>query len=269
MTHLNASTPITAGFLDRLSRLDGRVALVFGGHGDLAHAMAAALADRGASIAFAARKLDQCQALADRIAAEFGVKTAAFACDIGKEDQVQKVVADTVAAFGSLDILLNNAGASWSGAPEEIPLSGWQKIIDVNLTGAFIASREAAKVMAGRGGSIIHISSTGGLLSFTPDRAQIVPYTTSKAALIHLVRDLAAQWAQKSIRVNALAPGQMRSGLTLSLEDTQVEGMLGDIPMQRLGEPQELASAVAWLASDAASYVTGQTIVIDGGLTLG
>lgn len=260
---------LVSGFLDKMSRLDGRVALMFGGHGDLAQAMAAALADRGASIAFAARKLDQCQALADQIATAFGVKTAAYACDIGKEDQVQNVMSKIVKELGGLDILLNNAGASWSGAPEDIPLSGWQKIIDVNVTGAFIAAREAAKIMADKGGSIIHISSTGGMISFTPDRAQIVPYTTSKAALIHLTRDLAAQWAGKKIRVNAIAPGQMRSGMTLSLQDEQVEGMLSDIPMRRLGEPQELAAAVAWLASDASSYVTGQTIVIDGGLTLG
>jgi len=141
---------------------------------------------------------------------------------------------------------------------------------DVNLTGSFIAAREAAKLMIPAGkGAIIFTASTGGLSSFTPDVAEIVPYTTSKAALIHLTRDLAAQWAELGIRVNAIAPGQMRSGLTLSLPPDTVETVRNSVPMRRLGEPEEVAGAVAFLASDAASYITGQTLVIDGGLTLG
>lgn len=260
---------IAPGFLSDLSSLDGRVALVLGGHGELARAIAAGLADRGASVVLAARKEPLCQDLATDIAGRFGVPTSAVACDIAREDQVKAAVAHAVDRFGRLDVLVNNAGASWSGPPEEIPLSGWQKIIDVNLTGAFVAAREAAKVMLPAGkGSIVFVSSTGGLTSFTPDVAQIVPYTTSKAGLIHLARDLAAQWAARGVRVNAVAPGQMRSGLTLSVPEDTIEGMRRRIPMQRLGNPEELAGAVAFLASDAASYMTGQTLVIDGGLTL-
>ncbi len=256
-------------FLAALASLKGRTALVLGGHGELARAIAAALADQSASIVLAARKLNQCQALADDIAATFGVEAVALACDISDEAQVKAAVAAVQERFGRLDILINNAGASWSGAPEDIPLSGWNKIVDVNLTGAFIAAREAARVMIGQGkGAIIFVASTGGLTSFTPERAQIVPYTTTKAALIHLTRDLAAQWAHRGIRVNAIAPGQMRSGLTLTVPDDIVEQMRSDIPMKRLGDPSELAAAVAFLASDGASYVTGQTLVIDGGLTL-
>jgi gluconate 5-dehydrogenase len=257
------------GFLAGLASLKGRTALILGGHGELARAMAAALADQGASIVLAARKLNQCQTLADDIAASFKVETLAIACDITDEAEVKAAVAAARDRFGRLDILINNAGASWSGAPEDIPLSGWNKIVDVNLTGAFVAAREAAKLMLPQGkGAIIFVASTGGLTSFTPDRAQIVPYTTTKAALIHLTRDLAAQWSHRGVRVNAIAPGQMRSGLTLTVPDEIVERMRADIPMKRLGDPRELAAAVAFLASDGASYVTGQTLVIDGGLTL-
>ncbi|WP_323039006.1 SDR family oxidoreductase [Gemmobacter sp.] len=260
---------LSPGFLTRLGRLDGRVALILGGHGELARAMAAALADRGAQVALAARKLAQCQALAAEIAETFGARTLALACDIADEDQVAATVAQVAAQFGRLDILVNNAGTSWSGPPEDIPLSGWSKVINVNLTGAFVAAREAGRIMLAQGsGSIINIASTGGLASFTPDRAQIVPYTTSKAALIHLTRDLAAQWAARGVRVNAIAPGQMVSGMTLTVPDDTVAAMRADVPMHRLGEPLELAAAVAFLASDGASYVTGQTLVIDGGLTL-
>lgn len=261
--------PVAPGFLTRLGRLDGRVALILGGHGDLARAMAAALADRGAQVALAARKLAQCQALAAEIAETFGARTLALACDIGDESQVQATVAQVAAQFGRLDILVNNAGTSWSAAPEDMPLSGWNKVMAVNLTGAMVAAREAGRIMLAQGaGSIVNIASTGGMTSFTPDRAQIMAYTTSKAALIHLTRDLAAQWAARGVRVNAIAPGQMESGLTLSVPDDTVAAMRADIPMQRLGRPHELAAAVAWLASDGASYVTGQTLVIDGGLTL-
>ena len=257
------------GFLDRASSLSGRTALVFGGHGELARAIASALADRGANIALAARKLDQCATLADEIAAAFGVTALAFACDITNEAQVRDTVAAVHARFGRLDILVDNAGASWSGAPEAIALAGWRKVVDVNLTGAFVAAREAARLMLTAGkGSIVFVASTGGLTSFTPDMAEIVPYTTTKAALIHLTRDLAAQWAARGVRVNAIAPGQMRSGLTLTVPADRVDAMRRAVPMQRLGEPGEVAGAVAYLVSDAASYVTGHTLVIDGGLTL-
>ncbi len=257
------------GFLAAMASLEGRVALIFGGHGELAHAMAAALADRGADVALAARKLEQCRALADEIAGAFGVRTLALGCDISDEAEVKTAVARVHRHFGRIDVMVDNAGTSWSGPPEDIPLSGWQKIVDVNLTGAFIAAREVGRLMLEQGsGAIVFVASTGGLTSFTPERAEIVPYTTTKAALIHLTRDLAAQWAHRGVRVNAIAPGQMRSGLTLTVPEATLEQVRAGIPMKRLGEPHEIAAAVAFLASDAASYVTGQTIIIDGGMTL-
>lgn len=264
-----AESTLTPGFLARMESLAGRNALILGGHGELARAMGAALADRGANVGFAARKHAACAELAADIACLFGVRTTALKCDIAKEAEVAATVDSFVDQFGSIDILINNAGASWSGAPEDIPLSGWQKIIDVNLTGSFIAAREAARHMIKQGkGSILFVASTGAFTSFTPDLAQIVPYTTSKAGMVHLARDLAAQWAEKGIRVNAIAPGQIRSGLTLTVAEDRIETIRQAIPVKRLGEPEEFAAAVAYLVSDAASYVTGQTLIIDGGMTL-
>jgi len=258
------------GFSQALASLEGRTALILGGHGELAAAIAAGLADRGANIVLGARKEAACADLAAQLADGFGVTAIAVACDIGEEDQVRDAVQRAAEVSGRLDILVNNAGASWSGAPQDIPLSGWRKILDVNLTGSFVAAREAAKLMLPTGkGAIIFTASTGGFTSFMPEVAQIVPYTTSKAAVVHLTRDLAAQWGEAGIRVNAVAPGQMRSGLTLTVPEDRIEAIRHGIPMKRLGEPVEIAGAVAFLASDAASYVTGQTLIVDGGLTLG
>lgn len=266
---MTIQTSLLPGFTDGLFSLQGRTALVLGGHGEIARSIGAALADRGATTVFAARKLMECESLAHDIAATFGTPTDAVGCDIADEDQVRAAVAAVVDRFGAIDVLVNNAGTSWTGAPENIPLSGWNKVIQVNLTGAFVAAREAGRhMLERRRGAIISIASTGGLRSFTPGMAEIVPYTTSKAGLIHLSRDLAAQWADRGVRVNVIAPGQIESGMTLSLDHAVVSRVRSTIPMGRLGRSTELAGAVAYLASDAASYVTGQTLIVDGGLTL-
>ena len=257
------------GFTGALLDLHGQTALIIGGHGELAAAMASAMADLGANVVLAARKVEQCAALAERVQASFGVETLACACDIASEEQVQATVAAAIARFGRLDVLVNNAGNSWSGAPEEIPLSGWEKVVKVNLTGTFIACREAARHMLERGsGSIINIASTGGMMSFMPAMGRIVPYTTTKAAVIHLTADLAAQWAGQGVRVNAIAPGSFESGLLLGIDEERRDALRSRVPMARLGAPVDLAGAVAFLASAASSYVTGQTLVVDGGAIL-
>lgn len=257
---------IGPGFASRLFSLKGRVALVIGGHGEIAAAMAATLADLGADVVLAARKRALCQQLAQRIEQDFEVRSLALACDVADEAQVSETVAAAITQFGRLDVLINNAGTSWSGAPEDIPRSGWDKVMQVNLTGAFLASQAAARHMLRRGsGSIINIASTGGMTSFMPNMAQIVPYTTSKAALIHLTADLAAQWAAQGVRVNAIAPGSFESGMLLSVDAARRDALCSRIPAGRLGMPVDLAGAVAFLASDASGYVTGQTLVVDGG----
>jgi len=257
------------GFAAKQFRLDGKVALITGGRGALAEAMAATLADLGCDIALASRHEEDCARIAEGIAARFGRKAIGLHCDIAREADVEAAVAAVVQEFGRLDILVNNAGASWWGLPEEIPLSGWQKVMDVNLTGTFLACRHAARHMIGHGGgAIINIASVGAFLSYTPDAGQVVPYTTSKAAVLHLTADLAAQWAGHGIRVNAIAPGSVETGMTETLAPAIKAKLLDGILLRRLGKPMEITGALALLASDAGSYMTGQTILVDGGQSL-
>jgi gluconate 5-dehydrogenase len=258
------------GFLSELFRMDGRVALVTGGHGELAEAIAATLADVGCDLVLAARKEAECEKLAERLRTTFGRRVTALSCNVADEEDVVRTVAETLRLYGRLDVLVNNAGTSYWGLPEEIPLKGWQKVVDVNLTGTFLCCREAARAMIPRGGgSIINVASVGAFISYTPEHGQIVPYTTSKAAIVHLTRDLAAQWAAKGIRVNALAPGQVESGLTYTLSESHRRSVVDSILLHRIGKPIEVAGVIATLASPAGSFITGQTYLVDGGQAIG
>jgi gluconate 5-dehydrogenase len=250
--------------------MDGRVALITGGHGDLAQAMASTLADLGCDLVLASRKQDKCEELAAAIRAAFGRRVTSLRCDVSSEDEVARTVAETLRAHGRLDVLVNNAGTSYWGLPEEIPLKGWQKVMDVNVTGTFLCCREAARAMIPRGsGTIINVASVGAYLSYRPQHGQVVPYTTSKAAIVHLTQDLAAQWADRGIRVNAIAPGQVESGMTYTLDESHRQGVVDSILLNRIGKPVEIAGVLATLASDAGSFITGQTYLVDGGQSLG
>lgn len=257
------------GFVSDLFRLDGKRALITGGRGALAEAMAATLADLGCSVVLASRKVADCAEAAERISERFGVQAFGLACDISDERSVEATVAGAVSRLGGLDILVNNAGASWWGLPQDIPLKGWQKVMDVNVTGTFLASRHAARHMiAAGGGVIINIASVGAFLSYRPDAGQVVPYTTSKAAIVHLTSDLAAQWAEHGIRVNAIAPGSIETGMTETLAADIQEKTRAGILLGRFGAPVEVCGALALLASGAGSFITGQTFLVDGGQSL-
>ena len=259
-----------AGFTRDLFRMDGKRALIMGGRGALAESIAATLADLGCAVALASRKQAECATIAAGLIARHGVAAVGLACDIADEASVEVAVGEAVSQLGGLDVLVNNAGASWWGLPHEIPLKGWQKVMDVNVTGTFLACRHAARHMiAAGGGAIVNIASVGAFISYRPEDGQVVPYTTSKAAIVHLTRDLAAQWAGHGIRVNAIAPGSIASGMTETLDEDTQERTRARILLGRFGQPIEVAGAMALLASDAGSFITGQTLLVDGGQSIG
>jgi len=193
-----------------------------------------------------------------------------MATDVSRADQVASLISCTLNEFGSLDVLVNSAATFWSAPAEEVPLErGWQRVLDTNLTGTFLACQAAGRVMLGAGdGSIINIAATGAIKSFLPEAGPNLSYMTSKAAVIKLTQDLAAQWASRRVRVNAIAPGSIAGGMMQSLPEEKLAPMIARIPMRRQGRPDELRGAVAYLASDASSYVTGTVLVVDGGQSI-
>jgi gluconate 5-dehydrogenase len=250
--------------------LTGRAAIITGGHGQLAEAIAGALAELGCAVSLAARRIDSCEELAHRLETAYGVRTLALAADVSNEDDVERLVTTVNRELGGVDVVVNSAATFWAAAPEDVPTAkGWRRVLDVNLTGSFLVCRAAGRLMLAQGrGSIINVSSVGGLMSYLPEVGSTLSYTTTKGALINLTRDLAAQWANRGVRVNAIAPGSIDGGMTHTIPEERQERLLELIPMRRLGRPDELQGAIAYLASDASSYVTGAVIVIDGGQTI-
>lgn len=187
--------------------LTGKTALITGGGRGLGAQIAEGFAEAGANIVLCSRKVETCQETASRLAT-LGVKTLALPCDISKQEDVLKAVEETVREFGSIDILVNNSGATWGAPAEEMPLEAWQKVINVNVTGTFLMSQAAGKVMIRQGsGKIINIASVAGLGGTDPRVMDTIGYNTSKGAVITMTKDLAVKWGRYGINVNAIAPG--------------------------------------------------------------
>ncbi len=245
--------------------LSGRTAIVTGGGSGIGRQMATGLAEAGANVVLCARKVERCEAAAGEIEA-LGVRTLAFACDVRDPGDVNAVVYQTLVELERIDILVNNAGTSWGAAAEEHPLEGWQKVIDVNLTGVFLFSQAAGRAMIEQGGGkIVNIASVAAFGGAPPELMNAVAYNASKGGVVAFTRDLATKWARHGINVNAIAPGWFPSDMNKVLLDAQPDAYLEHIPLRRFGGPDDLKGAVVFLASPASDYVTGQVVVVDGG----
>ncbi len=247
--------------------LSGRVALVTGGSRGLGLEMAEGLAEAGASLMLCARREEWLEPTVKEMRGR-GFKVEGMLCDVVNQEQVQTVVDKTIEAFGKVDILINNAGISWGERPEKMPLDKWQKVIDVNLTGAFLFAQAAGREMLQREyGCIINVASVSGLRS-SAIGPHYVGYAASKAGLFGLTRELAASWGRQGIRVNAIAPGFFHSRLADAAIEYAEPSIKARNPIARVGAAGELKGVAVFLASDAASYITGQIIVVDGGGTI-
>jgi NAD(P)-dependent dehydrogenase (short-subunit alcohol dehydrogenase family) len=248
--------------------LSGKTALVTGASSGLGVEFAKTLAECGANVVLAARRLDRLETLAEKITAAGGAAQA-IACDVTDEAQVARAVAVAVERFGSLDIVVANAGSVPEGGamPEKMTADMFRASIDINLTGTFLTATGAARhMLANGGGSIILLASVAGAGSHFNIP---VGYAASKAATIHLAKYLAAHWADRGVRVNAIGPGWFPSEMTDEvLAVPAFRARIEDqTPMARIGEPRELLGTLLLLASGAGSYITGQTIFVDGGMT--
>ena len=254
--------------VQQLFDLTGRVAIVTGASSGLGIAFAEALAEAGARIVCAARRIETVEEVVSRLEAA-GHEAMAIRVDVTDKAMVQEMVEKAVERFGRVDILVNNAGTADGGDPEDLELEDWQRVLDVNLTGVFLCSQAVARQMieAGNGGSIVNIASILGAGASEP--APVTAYAASKGGVVNLTRDLAVHWAPHNIRVNALGPAYFPSEMTAGL--TEMPEVVAAIemrtPMGRLGHPDELKGPVVFLASDAASYVTGGNLYVDGGWT--
>jgi NAD(P)-dependent dehydrogenase (short-subunit alcohol dehydrogenase family) len=244
-----------------------RVAIVTGASTGLGARFASVLAANGARVVLAARRTERIEALADELR-KGGAEALAVTCDVSDEGDVDRLVAKTSETFGRIDLMINNAGLWAGGFAQDEDLAEFREVLEVNLTGTFLCSQKAGRVMLRQGaGVIVNIASIWGSGSASEPTGGSLSYAASKAGVINLTRELAVQWGRSGIRVNAIAPGFFPTEINVNLfsSEDRLALIRQRIAMGRTGRPDELDGVLLFLASDASSYVTGQTVFVDGG----
>src|SRR5713226_2557033 len=242
----------------------GEVVIVTGGSRGLGLEMAHAFGYAGAQVVNTARR-EQWLTEAEKFLKDRAISVYAMTCDDADASSVEQTVQQVIEKCGKIDVLVNNAGLTWGAPAESMPFDRWRQVIDANITGTFLMSQAVGRHMLERNkGAIINVASIAGLGG---DQLKTVGYNASKAAVINLTRALAVEWANRGIRVNCIAPGMFRTRMTEAIIE-RAEGIYNALtPLGRIGQPGEIAPTVMFLASEGASYITGQVIPIDGGRT--
>jgi len=247
--------------------LTKQVAIITGGATGIGLQMAYALGEAGANLVIASRKLDRCKEIAQKMESESGIEVLPLRVDVRNPQEIEVLYNKVMNRFGRLDILINNSGAMWGAPALEFPLHGWNKVMETNVTGAWLMAQNAGRIMAEQKyGRIINIASYLAFVGIPEEISPAVVYSTSKAAIVGLTRDLAVKWAKYNITVNAIAPGWFPSEMSQANKDKHDELISHHIPMQRFGMDDELKTAVLFLASPGSSYCTGCIISVDGGI---
>ena len=252
------------GILDKF-KLDGKKAWVTGGTRGIGRVCAIGLAEAGADVAIIGTNIETAQKTADEIA-ELGVKTVAVQADVSDPAQVDAMTQKVLDAFGTLDIAFNNAGIADVANAEDMTVEQWQRVVDVNMTGVFLTSQAAGRIMLKKKyGSIINMASMSATIINVPQK--ICHYHAAKAGVVAMTRCMAAEWAPSNVRVNSISPGYHKSEMAMQFSEV-FPTWIPRIPMGRMAEMEELQGLVLFLASDASSYTTGADIISDGGYTL-
>ncbi|KXU82930.1 gluconate 5-dehydrogenase [Paraburkholderia monticola] len=253
----------------QLFSLAGRTALVTGGSRGLGLQIAEALGEQGARVMLSARKADELDE-AVRYLRSRDIEAAWIAADGACEEHIARLADETLAAFGYVDILVNNAGATWGAAAEDYPLAAWDKVMNLNIRGLFLLTQRIGKLsmIPRKYGRIVNVASVAGLAGNAPGTMETIAYNTSKGAVVNFTRTLAGEWGKHGITVNALAPGFFPSKMTQgSLERIGVGNMCAEVPLNRLGDDEDLKGAAVLFASEAGKHITGQILAVDGGVS--
>jgi len=253
-----------------LFKLSGKVALVTGGGRGIGKFIATGLAEAGADLILASRKMKNLEATAQALSQEFGVKALPIACDMAKEEEIDAMLTTALAAFPRIDILVNNAGAAWGAPTLAFPLEKWDQLFNVNVRGVWIITQKVANLMKDQGGgNIINISSIMGFRGSDEALHPAVPYNSTKAAINLLTMNLAVKLAPYKIRVNAIAPGFFRTDMMGYIEKPEFKAaydmLKAAVPLGRIGDMDDMKGVAVFLASDASAYMTGHVLVNDGG----